>query len=517
MKRYLFSICVLFTCLESNADQTFVSGVDYSSVYSFDDFYVYVEDGAVLPSAITMEVPVHLYNSGYMSGPIYTNGKHLNIYNSGTVAGTINVTGGSEVIQHIRSDAEMNNVTVSGGGLKIEISDYQNANFNNIKDLNAESFSITNSSFVIDAFDDWQSWDANVSLESDVSLIVLDAQPVQSGQIINHSQSEHTLNVVMPNLDKMYKPEWVVVGDKFVLNIVRQTDYSVVFEDSDIETGSVLDLIRNKHGNDKLLLALDSANSREEIERLKGLSYRFNHKILLKPVKTINNLSLIDALKSNTESGVGISPYYTFSDKMNSFGGRIYAGYDGKIIYLNTGVSAHKFEYSDKLNDFSGMSYAFDIKSKQRFNKFLLGEIAYLSWTSFKADYVSANNKLKNNPNGLSWYGDVFVEYDFDVTDDVKVVPNLGFTYQRYNIADVSDTDSFLHVGADIKYSFAVDGIKYEYFLSGVGASNSDLSLTAGMGFVSIADGVGISADFGVLKDDYDLHYKISLNAKIFF
>ena len=276
-------------------------------------------------------------------------------------------------------------------------------------------------------------------------------------------------------------------------------------------------MIRNKHGNDKLLLALDSANSREEIERLKGLSYRFNHKILLKPVKTINNLSLIDALKSNTESGVGISPYYTFSDKMNSFGGRIYAGYDGKIIYLNTGVSAHKFEYSDKLNDFSGMSYAFDIKSKQRFNKFLLGEIAYLSWTSFKADYVSANNKLKNNPNGLSWYGDVFVEYDFDVTDDVKVVPNLGFTYQRYNIADVSDTDSFLHVGADIKYSFAVDGIKYEYFLSGVGASNSDLSLTAGMGFVSIADGVGISADFGVLKDDYDLHYKISLNAKIFF
>jgi len=82
MKKYLIPICVFSVYFQANADQIFVSGGDYSAVSYFDDFDVYVQNGASvsLPgNDITMTVPVHLYNDGYINGTINTNGYVLNV------------------------------------------------------------------------------------------------------------------------------------------------------------------------------------------------------------------------------------------------------------------------------------------------------------------------------------------------------------------------------------------------------------------------------------------------------
>lgn len=521
MKKYLVSICVLSAYFQANASQTFVSG-DHSGVSSFDDFDVYVQEGAnvSLPgNTITMTVPVHLYNSGVINGSIDTNGHNFHIYNSGIISGEINASSGGEVIQHIRSDAELTDVNVVSGVFNVEINDYQNADFNNIKNINANSFTIADSKIIMNDFNDWQNWDENVVLDSNVILVINDPESVHSGEIIRYAAHCDNCDVLIPNLDKMYKRELVFVGDELVLNIVRETDYSVVFDEESgaSENGAVLELIRRKHGKDKLLSALDSASNWDEIERIKKSSYRFNHDILLRPMKTINNFSLLDAVKSETETGVGITPYYTFSDKMDGFGGRVYVGYENEFLYVNAGIGIHKFDYSDKFNEFSGVSYAFDIKSRQHVGKFFLGEAIGLTLTDFSADYVSKNSKLENNPLGVSFYGDVLSGYDFEISPDIKITPNIGVAYQRYNIADVKDDDYFGHIGTDVKYSYAMDGIKYEYSLSGGGSTDGDLYLTMGVGFMSITDAAGISANAGILKDEVDMHYKFSMNAKVLF
>jgi len=523
MKKYLISICVFGVCFEANATQTFVGGVDYSGVSSFDDFNINVESGAIvsLPGdTITMTVPVNLYNSGVINGTINTGEWGLDVYNSGTINGDIDITGGGSVVQHVRFDAEMTHINVVGGGFSVQIDDYQNADFNDIKNMNADSFTITESSIVINNFADWQNWDKPVVLDGNILLIINNPESVHDGDVIKHAVNGNTVHVDIPNLDKMYKPELTMIGDQFVLHIVRNTDYSSFFDEDgnmDDSTGVVLDNLRNKNENDKLINALDLANSWAEIERIKSLSYRFNHGILLRPVKTINNFALIDALKNEIETGVGLMPYYTTSGKMDGFGGRIYFGYEYDNLYFNAGVGLHKFDYADDFNEFSGVSYTFNAESRQRFNKFFVGETIGLTLTDFKADYVSADNQIQNNPFGTSWYGDVFVGYDFDVYSNIKITPNIGFAYQRYNVADVKDDVSFVHAGAEARYDFTMDGIKYEYALSGGVDTDTNLYLNTSFGFVSITDGAGVSAEFGVLKDDYDIHYKFGLNAKLLF
>lgn len=514
MKKYLFSILFLFFYYTANADQTFVSGADYSTVSFFDGPFVYVQEGASLSgNTINMNSPVYLYNSGNISGTINTNGNGLFVYNSGNMNGVIDAQGGY-VVQGIRSESEITDVNVINGNYSVLVESFDNVELNNIKNIMAQSYIIKNSSVVMDSFDDWQNWTENVTLDENISLIINNANTVTSGTAINHVTNGATINVQIKDLDRMYKTQLKYNGSEMVLYIVRETKYSLIFEDSE---ENVLDLIREKHANDRLLFALDRADNIDEINRLKNLSYRFNHGILLRPLKVLNKFASTNLLKNENFSGVGIEPFCIVSDKVNAVGGRIYAGYNSSDLYFNMGVNLNRFDYSDDLNEFYGMSYGLNIKSKQMVDKFWIGESFGIALNGFTADYISSNNKIRSNPWGLSGYGDISVGYDFEIDKDMIFSPIVGFTYQQYKVADVSDTDSNFHVGADIKYFFITDGIKYEYSAYGSVGTNGDISANAKIGFVSVTDNAGVSFNVGMLKDDFDCYYRFSLDAKILF
>lgn len=490
----------------------------------FDDMYVFVENGieisAPTDGSIEMNDVVYLHNNGTINGVINTNGNNLMVYNTVDNA-TINVTGDGNVVQVISADNEFTHLSIGGADFGVSIEGVSNVNFSDIQGMNANSFVITDSSVVIGNFNDWQnSLDKNISLEGNVCLIINDADTVNSGVVITHTVSNDTINVIIPNLDKMYKTELRVLNGGIGLYIVRETDYSVIFEDSEDaeeKRNSALEQIRQNHPDDKLLRALDKARDIDEINRLKNLSYRFNHGILLRPVKMLSKFSLVNFFKRENVSGIGIEPYYVMSDTTDAVGLHVYSGYKFDNLYFDAGLNFGKFDYSDDLNEFSGMFYGFDINSKQIFDKLWLGESFELSLTSFKADYISDDGDIKKNPMALSWYGDIAVGYDFDMKHDIVISPVVGLTYQSYKVADVSDTDFYLHGGADAKYFFVVDGIRYEYSVSGAVGTNGDLFANFGIGFVSVTDNFGVSLNAGILKDDFDWYYKFSLNAKMLF
>ena len=494
------------------------------TVSYFDDINVFVENGVEISAPtdafIEMNDVVHLHNSGIINGIINTNGNNLMVYNTVDNA-TINVTGDGNVVQVISADNEFTHLSIGGTDFGVAIEGISNVNFADIQSLNSNSFVITDSSVFMDDFNDWQnSLDLDISLEGNVSLIINDADTVHSGDVITHTVSNDTINVIITNLDKMYKPELRVVNGGIGLYIVRETDYSVIFEDSENseeQRNSALEQIRQNHPDDKLLRALDQARDIDEINRLKNLSYRFNHGILLRPVKMLSKFSLVNFLKRENVSGIGIEPYYVMSDTTDAMMAHVYSGYKFDNLYFDAGLNFGKFDYSDDLNEFSGMFYGFDINSKQIFDKLWLGESFELSLTSFKADYISDNGDIKKNPMALSWYGDIVVGYDFDMKHDIVISPVVGLTYQSYKVADVSDTDFYLHGGADAKYFFVVDGIRYEYSVLGAVGTNGDLFANFGIGFVSVTDNFGVSLNASILKDDFDCYYKFSLNAKMLF
>lgn len=521
MKKYLFLINGLFVAssVYADASQTFMAGTNYLSVVAFDSGVenVYVEPGAEVSSVgntITMNGPICLHNNGTIYGNIDTNEQNLSIYNSGTISGNIINTNGN-VTQIITPDTGIHFVNVPNGNFYVHIENMgeNNLNFSDIKNINATYFDVKNTSIVIDDFTQWQNWGQTINLSGPIHLIITDTNATDyEGEIIENIYGNKSVIVEIDGLDSSSRTYVESIGNRFKLKIIRETNYSVLNSGEN----SVLEKIKESDSGDKLITALNSARSIDEINRIKNMSYRFNHGILLRPIRVINNFALMNGINEKSDFGLGFTPMYTMSDKISNLGGRVYVGNHYNNFYFNFGLQLNHFEYSDDINDFSGFIYGADIKLKQYFNKLWFNGVGGINVTKFKANYIS-NNEIKNNPYGISGYGGIDTGYDFNIVNDLLVSPFIGVIYQTYKVADISDNDFYVRGGAGLKYSFVTDGIKYEYGLDGAIASNGNLYSSVKVGFWSVTDEAGATLSVGMLKDDLDYNYQLSINAKMLF
>lgn len=517
MKRYMFLTCfmVVFVC----TDLWSIAYYGTNSISSFPDTDVIIANGATVNpqngTSIAMNDTVYLHNNGVINGTINTNEYNLYVHNTVDNA-VINVSGNGNIVQRIYNNDEITKVDFGTTDFTVQINNINNLNLTDIQNMNADSFTITDSCIVMDDFNLWQDWTKDVTLDGNISFVINQRNTVTSGTHINHTFGGVRISSIeIMDLDDSHKTYWEYDGSDIILYIVREKNYGQIFDDANIEE-NVLDLIRQRHPNDKLLKALDRANTIDEINRLKGLSYRFNHDIMLRPLKMLNKFSAFGLARKENDSGVGLEPFYIISNTMNMVGGRVYIGYNYDNLYFGMGGSIGRFNYSDDLNEFDGMFYGIDFKSKQTFDKFWLKQVFGFSLSDFHADYVS-NEQIKNNPLGLSGYVDVSMGYDFNIDKDITFSPIAGVAFLPSKVADASDTESYVHGGADIKYFFVTDGIKYEYALSGSVGTNGDIFANARIGFMSVSDNAGVSFNAGVLKDDFDYYYRFSLDAKILF
>ena len=492
MKKYLVSLISFFMAFNP----------------SFADS-LYINPGDTFGNIVVTSPSFNIYNYGTINGFIDANDNNIFLYNTGTISGNIITDHGEIVTQIIRSDADRTNFMVNPSNFRVEIdTDSTNINFDNLKTINASEIIISNSRIEINDFTDWQNWDKNVDLQGPVYLIVKGA--VHNGDIITHAVSGDTVIVEVQGLSGLYRADVVWNGGNWIITNVRETNYDKV----EIET---FEALRSNRSNDKLLSALDTANSWEEIEHIKNLSYQFNHKIMLRPVKAINNFSLLDMIKDETDAGAGVSTSYMLSDSINGFGGRIYTGQKYENLYFNVGFSFNSFSYKDSLNDFSGLMYGLDIKSKQLIDKIWLRETFGANLTKFKANYVTDTNEIKNNPVGYSLFGAVDTGYDFNVFEGFVVVPIVGIVWQNAKVADVADTEFYVRGGGEGKYAFITDGIKYEYSLESFVGTNGNFSTGIKIGFWSVEDEGGVDLGINAFKDEFDWRYKFSLTGKILF
>ena len=326
------------------------------------------------------------------------------------------------------------------------------------------------------------------------------------------------LQIQVNDIDNLHAVQITQSGQEIMVDTERVTDYNLIFNnDTENNSSDVLEIIRNENPDDRLIRALDDAPDLAHINSIKRHSSRFNHKILLSATKVINKFSMFDTVEEDKDDVIGVKPVYIFSDTINNLGGRFYVGSNFDNLYLNLGFNFNRFSYKDNLNDFSGSSYGLDIKAKQKFNNFYLYGLGGFSIIKFNANYVTSDNSLKHNPIGNSVYGKFDAGYDFALDSDLTISPFVGMYYQHYGVTDVSDKGLDVHGGTDVKYSFNIDGIKYEYLLTGALMSHGDFYSGIKVGCWSVADAVGISFDAGIIKDDKDYNYKLSVNAKMSF
>ena len=379
--------------------------------------------------------------------------------------------------------------------------------FNEVKNTNADEYIISNSLIEITDIAEWQSWNPQkVYLDSSVSFQITDTtNPLPVGDFYN-------ANFVIKDIDNLHNTAFVTDDTGTYVKIVRETNYQKVFQNT---SGDFLENIRSKRPNDKMLSAMDRATNMNEINSIMNSSYHFNPMILMNPVKTINRSKLLDV--SMEESGAGAKFNYITSNKLNDFGGRLYIGNKYNDFHFNMGLNFDGFSYTDTFNEFDGFVYGADVKARQYFDNLWVDGLLGFNMAKFKAEDIYVNNNVNNNPNGNSQYFRFGVGYDYTKIKDFVVTPFIGFMSQRSNIIDSTDIKTNMLAGINGKYSFVMDGIRYEYDASISSDEKANWNVGLNVVFLSVSDNAGASFGINAFKDEFATNYKISVNAKILF
>ena len=478
---------------------------------AYDDYTVNANEN--ITTDISLTGNTILYNHGQINANINTNGHSLYIHNFGTING--NIDSGSDMVkQVIDSVSEFNKINVNGNNFIIEISNLNEVDVNGIKNLGANKFIIRNSFVSIDDFKDWQNWGDTVELADTNTLYINNSYTVQSGEFIKHFVDG--TNIVLRDSDKLHKVTITKepMTSAYFIHISRETDYNKIFGDN---RGKLLENLRASNPNHSLLLAMDSANNLSELNAAMNKSYRFNTSILNRPVKTINNFSMIDFIPNINALYSGFSAFYIMSDKTNAYGFDINVNDKYEDFYLGFGFQIRKFSYEDEFNDFGGFIYGLNLKAKTYIDNLWLNGVVGFSIINYDTDDLYSDGEIKTDPMGHLWYGTLDAGYDYTLVSDLILSPFVGINGAQYTVLSFKETETNIRAGANLKYSFILDGIKYVY--SGIAGVNTNSDIFGGMniGFVSEQDNAGISFDVNAIKSDEDIDYKFSINIKVTF
>ncbi len=384
-----------------------------------------------------------------------------------------------------------------------------------ITDTVADKYVISNSSVVINNFSDWQNWVATVEFTTDVKLYINNIDSVNSGTKVAHLTSDDLLHdITIKDSNGLYRTSFTAVYDDVFLNLVRETNYQKVFKDS---RGTFLENLRSNNQNNKMLAAMDRASNMNQINSIMNSSYHFNPSVLMNPIKTINRANMLNFLTKKQGSNSGADIDVLFSNKINNYGGHIYFADKYDDLYFKIGGNINRFSYQDDTNEFDGISYGLDISARQYLDLIWLDGIIGINRTSFNTDDIYVNGNVSNNPNGVSEYVRFDIGYDYTKISEVVISPFVGIMFQNVDIMDERDSDIDLHAGTMAKYNFISDGIKYEYGATTAINSRAYWNLGLNAGFISVMDNAGAFIAIDMFKDEFDMNYKLSLNAKVQF
>ena len=488
----------------------------------FEDTDFVIDSGSTITSSLPGN-PIKvkydattITNNGVIDTDIDINDKDIYLINSGIINGQFIDTGHGSITQIMHDESTMTNIDVMTDDFTILLDNFERADFDSLKNMSANYLIIDSSSVVINDFSDWQNCNKNISFVNANTIYIKNSYTAVSGDYVRFINPGDNTNIIIQDMDKMHKSELQHTPYGVILNIVRETNYQKIFSD---KRGLMLQKLRNKNPNDKLLKHMDKAKNMHELKSVMNTSYRFNPSVLINPLKMINDFSLMNLNQDiDKDIGIGIQPYFIGSEDINNFGSRLYLSGKYKDVYLNFGLTLNSFKFSDKTNDFGGMAYGADIKIKTHlFDEYWGRGIAGIAFSSFDADNIYVDNDIKNNPYGFSGYIGGEIGFDYDIASDVFLSPFVGMIFDSSIVIDETESNFNLKAGSDIKYDYVMDSIKYKYGAGLSIATNGDIYFGVNMEFYSIPDTTGATFNIELLNTEDRFGYKFSIDAKTIF
>jgi hypothetical protein len=484
-----------------------VAAFDLYEIESYEDY--------TLPIIVDTDSAI-ITNHGTLSGDVTLNtGYTITIQNYGNVSG--NFYCGSNCIyitQEISGNGDVRLIPKLSGHVVSAYND--NIHTINMADLinvaiNAHEIHLGNGTFNVGTNSPLFPRDIIIS-DDGVVFVITDISGDLSQPLVSNIVNS---NVIMQtrfssDIDNMFNPSYDWRDGALYVVVVRETNYSVVFGGV---LGDYLDSVREKNPDDKLLMALDAAKSRNEMTNILSRSVRTNPINLMNPIISLNSHDLI-----KYTPGSVITPFYLYSNSFSVVGANI--NISGKIsdtLSGNIGFIGGAINYSDDMDDFSGTLYGGNIGVQSIDDKYYINTYGKFVYARFDDLDVFNDETVIHNPDGFGM--DLVSDFGlvYRVYDNVDFIPFVGSRVDYVSVVSENKMDFNLRIGVRAEKSDTSDGNNYA--IGGKFIMQTDGAIYGGlyMDMLSVADGVGGGFEVGALYDDMGFSFRFGLNGKIVF
>ena len=463
-----------------------------------------------------------------IDGDVYIT-NNVTIENYGTILGTIHVDTGYNlsIINHniINTDFLSMGATVTQlicnsddvhviNGLSNYIIKVQNANMLNMADLlsiagYANQIQISDSSLIVepDITGEIPIW-----LNNGVAFYVTGVTLQDSGVWLSNITGSA---VPQPrDIDSMYTVTANIDSGQLVVQVTRETNYSIVFGG---ELGNYIDSLRLDNPRDKLVARLDMADTRSELKSVLRKSVRTNPILLSKPLKVINSLN-DNRIFNNQDSVFSVTPFYIGSDEFNMYGGEIdLSGNVYKNVFAKLGIIGGTLKYDGKTDEYNSVIYGGNIDVEYMDADLYIGLTGLMSYSDFSDMTVFNDDKIVKGPNAIAGKFAIDSGKVFSIMNDAKFALFVGGVVDYAKVLSKLDTDFNLRVGIESGLNTTYDNNNYGFGLRAFVQTNGDIYTALYSNMLSVVDGVGGELNAGILYQDSIWSYKIGLDINFVF
>ncbi len=484
--------------------------VGMSQIELTDDSVI-TNRGALYSDDIRVTESIALVNYGTISGHVYiADGVRLNIQNSGEMDVGFHLGNRASLIQTIRSNDDITDIGVSGGA-SIVVRDASGISLRRVYALAGSNTHLVldNSDFVLDGV--IENLDIPVTIIGDVFVHVDD---VSSGDpIMRNVSGDGRVHVVSDNVSPIHAMQSYVKDGNVYVRMVRETDYSKIFNN---DVGVFLDNLRLIYPSDWLLRKMDAADSIASLGSIMARSVRLHPINLMRPLRVLNSFRM--GLADSVLHGAGGGAEYITSDDFEIYLGHVGMGTDfGRHVRAGLKLYVGQLVYADDINDYSGVVTGGDLRINYNRDLWNIDLLFGAGYARFDIGPVYDDGRVVNNPYGISGYGAMNFGLNLSLFDNVSMVPFVGIGGEYLSVLDDGISDISGRIGAEINFASHEYSLHYDYCLRVAADTDAGVGGGVRMKIWSPGDDAGGDIGLDVIDGDVGTSFRIYVNGAFKF
>ena len=441
----------------------------------------------------------------------------IRISGNGSFNGTVSLQEGARLTQLISKDEDIIAPNFGDTPFGVLVDGADNLSLDKIVDATAGAASIKlhGGTFVVDDVAAVRS--ATVILSGHITIFLSHAADLIDAVLFTNAYGDGDIYLYADDLGPLHGLHAYVdtPTGRVMVSRVRILDYSQIFDDA---RGDFLNDLREYNPADKLLRAMDAANTLDELNSIIRRSVRLNPINLMRPVRMLN-LAVQNATPFDGDtSGMFAAPLILSGGDMEIYAVR--GGVHGRVDEsLSLAVTAYgaMVEYEDDINEFYtgvvGANIAAHYDADVVFLRGLLG----LTVASFDAGPIFDGRAVHFNPMGVSGYGFSDLGHRFDFSRGFYVSPFAGLGFLREYLLDATRDRNFARVGMDAGVKLDYGDLIYDYAMRVTGTTASSVAVDLRMSAWSPFDAAGGDFSVGIVRDGDMRAYSFSVGARFQF